>query len=179
MGSLYSQGPFCLSPHPTREQAGDAQGVGTGHNLDGWPQLIRGIFHTIWYHAQNITTVGKQKEWENVQSHSNCLPKLPLHVMESSFPGDGWIPTCTWEAVKEFFILLCLYEQFLLYLWNCLYQKPQVFSVLLSWFSPTSHPRGVNEWLSGAQLPSGFKPWHKLAHFLAQKAWSSPLKFLP
>lgn len=91
------------------------------------------------------------------------LPSLPLQVMESCFPGDGWIPTCTWKAVKEFFTLLCLCAQLFLYLWDCIYLKPRVFSVLISWFSPPSHPRGVSKCLCGAQLLDGVKSWHVLA----------------
>ena len=49
-----SQGLFCFSHHPTREEAGGAQGVGRGHSWDSWPQLTKGIFQTMWRHAQHI-----------------------------------------------------------------------------------------------------------------------------
>ena len=49
-----SQGLCCSSPHPASEEAGGAQGVGRGHSRDSWPQLTKGIFHTIWHHAQHI-----------------------------------------------------------------------------------------------------------------------------
>jgi len=42
------------------------------------------------------------------------------------FPGDDRTPACRWEVVNEFLILLCLHEQLLLYLLNCLYLSLQV-----------------------------------------------------
>ena len=59
--------------------------------------------------------------------------------MEPCFSGDGWTPACWWEVVNEFLALLCLHMWLLLYLLNCLYLNPCVFSLLLFWFSPPSH----------------------------------------
>ena len=36
------------------EKVGDAQEAGKGHSQDSWPKLAKGIFHTIWHHAQYI-----------------------------------------------------------------------------------------------------------------------------
>ena len=54
-----SQGLSCFSHHPASEEAGGAQEVGKGHSRDSWPQLTKGIFHTIisfhtipYHHAQ-------------------------------------------------------------------------------------------------------------------------------
>ena len=80
--------------------------------------------------------------------------------MEPCFPGDGWIPACWWGAVNEFLILPCLSEQLLLYLLNCLYLNPWVFSLSPFRFSPSSHQWGVSERLSCAWLPDGVKPEH-------------------
>ena len=83
--------------------------------------------------------LGKKKEWGDVQSDGVCLPKSPLRVMEPCFPGDGCTPACRWEVGNEFLVLLCLHVWLLLYLLNCLYLNPRVFSLLLFRFSPPSH----------------------------------------
>lgn len=63
--------------------------------------------------------------------------------MRPSFPGDGWTPACPWQVRNEFLGLLCLPVQLLLYLLNCLYLNPWVFS-------PSSTEGGLSEQLCGA-----------------------------
>lgn len=41
----------CLLPHPTSRWARDAQGVWRRHGWDSWPQVTKGIFHTLWHHV--------------------------------------------------------------------------------------------------------------------------------
>ena len=72
--------------------------------------------------------------------------------MEPCFPGDGWTPACRWEVVNEFLVLFCLHAWLLLYLLNCLYLNPRVFSLLPFWFSPPSHRGG--EWASSCVVLS-------------------------
>jgi len=35
-------------------QRGDEQEAGRECRQDSWPKLTKGIFHTIWHHAQHI-----------------------------------------------------------------------------------------------------------------------------
>lgn len=49
-----SQDIFCFSAHLSSKQAGGAQGAGRGHSWDTWAQLTMEIFHTVWYHPQQI-----------------------------------------------------------------------------------------------------------------------------
>ena len=112
----------------------------------------------------SIQSWQKKKEGANVQSDGVCLPKQPLHVMEPSFPRDGWTPACQWEAVNEFFLLLCLCSWLLLYLLNYLHLNPRVFSLLPFWVSPQSHWGGVSEQLYGGELLAGVKPQRKQNH---------------
>jgi len=43
-----------LTNWPANEKAWTAQEAGKGHSWDNWPKLAKGIFHTIWRHAQHI-----------------------------------------------------------------------------------------------------------------------------
>lgn len=88
------------------------------------------------------------------------VPKSLLHVMEPYFPDNGWTSASQMKAMNEFLVLLHLRAWLLLYLSNCLYLKPWVFSLLLFRFSPPSHPGQVGEWLCGAELLPGVKPLH-------------------
>lgn len=82
-----SQGLFCSTPHPTSEETGGTQEVGTGHRQDGWSQLTTGMSHPIWYHAQHIE-LGEEGQGD-VQSDGICIPKSSLCVMEPGCPGDA------------------------------------------------------------------------------------------
>lgn len=57
----------------TSKRAGVAQGVGRGYSWDGWPQLTRGILHTIQQHDQHIALgeegrSGRCSEWCHLAS---------------------------------------------------------------------------------------------------------------
>lgn len=69
---------------------------------------------------------------------------FPGHCDRPPFSRDGWTPSCPWEVAQEFFILLCLCMQLLLYLFNCLDLKSQVFSLFLL---SLPHPAG-GEWVT-------------------------------
>ena len=58
--------------------------------------------------------------------------------MEPCSPGGGRTPACPQEVVNGFLVLLCLLARLLLYLLNCLYLNPPVFSLLLFHLSPPS-----------------------------------------
>ena len=57
---ILSQGLFSFLG-PASERAGGARETGRGHSQDRWPKLAKGIFHTIWHHAEYINW-GKKKE---------------------------------------------------------------------------------------------------------------------
>lgn len=120
---------FCSLYRLTSKEAGDAGQCGRGHSQDNWPQITRGIFHTIWHHVQHITWE-KKKKGREIRSDNVCLPKSPLYVMEPWFPEDGWTPACSGEGVNEFVFWLCMSMQLLLYLLKILSLNPQVFLLL-------------------------------------------------
>jgi len=75
-------GLFCPSPHPTSEQPGGAPGTERGHSRDSWPQLAKGISHTVRRRAQQIKLVEEGKGGT-------------FRVMASVFPSNrhvGWSP---------------------------------------------------------------------------------------
>ncbi|KAK4814538.1 hypothetical protein QYF61_022257 [Mycteria americana] len=51
-----------------------AQEAGRGHSQDSWPQLAKGMFHTISHHAQHIK-LGKKEEGGDVRSDALVLYK--------------------------------------------------------------------------------------------------------
>ena len=69
-----SQGLFCFSPHPTSEQAGGAQEAGRGHSRDSWPQLTKGIVHTIGCHAQLIKLGEEEGRWGHLALRRFVFP---------------------------------------------------------------------------------------------------------
>ena len=54
-----SQGPVSFSG-PVSKKAGGAQEIGRAHSQDRWPELAKGIFHTIERRAEYISW-GKKK----------------------------------------------------------------------------------------------------------------------
>ena len=110
-----------------------------------WPQLTKMIFHTIWCHAQHIKLGEEEGSGGGHSEWCRLSITLPLCMMEPCFPGDGWTSAWQWKVVNEFLVLLCLRPWLLLYLLNCLYLNPRVFSLLLFWPSPPPH-RGRSEW---------------------------------
>ena len=55
------QGLFYFSCCPTSELAGGAQEVGRGCSRDSWPQLTKGIFHTMWHQQLSNKKLGKRR----------------------------------------------------------------------------------------------------------------------
>ena len=157
-----SQGLFCCSSHPTSEWAGGAQEAGRGHSQDNWPKLTEGILYTIWCHVQHI----KLGDEEGSKGLLEWWPLSSQVTVTCDVPGAGWTPACWCEVANEFLVLLCVHEWLLLYLLNCLYLNPLVFSLLPLQFSPPSHLREVSEQLHGAQLQAGVKPWYSLRRLL-------------
>ena len=49
--------------------------AGRGHSQDSWPKLAKGIFHTIWHHAQYINWGELAEKWLGIgrQVVSNCI----------------------------------------------------------------------------------------------------------
>ena len=90
LSSAYCQGLFCSSPHPTSEQAGGAQEAGRGHSQDSWPQLTKGMSHTIGHHAQHIK-LGEEEVggW----TFGVCPPKYTI-MCDGAQHSWGWLITC-------------------------------------------------------------------------------------
>lgn len=76
---LPSQGFLVSSCHPTCWRC--------TRSWDGWPQLIKEIFQTIWCHALHINMW--KKDEGHVWSSGLCLPKSAFHLLEPYFPGVG------------------------------------------------------------------------------------------
>ena len=104
-----SQGLCCFSHHPTSEEAGGAQEAGRGHSWDSWPQLTKGIFHTIWHHAQHIK-LGKEEgrgghlEWWRLSSQVTVM-------CDGALLSRRWLNTClpmgSGEWIPCFALLAC------------------------------------------------------------------------
>lgn len=65
------------------------------------------------------------------------------------------------EVVNVYLVLLCLKAQFLLYLLNYLYLRPQAVSLLPFQLHPPSHGGRVSKRLCEAELLAGVKPQHR------------------
>ena len=104
-----SQGLFCSSHHPTSEWAGGAQGVGRGHSRDSWPQLTKGISHTIWRHAQHI----KLGEEEGRRAHLERwrLSSQVTVTRDGALLSWRWLNSCltmgSGEWIPCFALLVC------------------------------------------------------------------------
>ena len=143
-----------------------------------------------WPKAYSVpySTVLSNKSWDkeggrgDIQSYGIWLPKSQLGMAEPCFPGIGWTPACPWEVVKEFLLLPCLHIELLLYLLNCLYLKPRVFSVLVFLFSPP-FLRGerVGGWM-GLSCPTGLTHNNfansSSVFFIFSRVWRGSYSFL-
>lgn len=117
-----------------------------------WPQLTRGIFHTIWHHAQH-TKLGKKEEGADVQNDGICLLKSPITHNEALLSW-GWLYTClSMETSLEWMFCFDLVVHAL----KCLYLYPWVFSLLFFQSYSLSHG-GMSKQLYGAGRPSRVKP---------------------
>lgn len=127
------------APCPSSEEAEGAQGALRGHRWDSWPQLTRGISHTVWHHAQHANW---REEGETFAVMIVIFP-CPCHSWWS--PTLLGTPACPWEVMKEVFILLCLCTTFALAVKLSLSQLTD-FLFLFQGFPP-SHWR--SEWAAG------------------------------
>lgn len=144
--------PFLLLPAPTSEGAGGVQGVGKGHSWYSWPKDIPPPVTSCWAYGARGRRGEHSKWW--------CWPSQEPVTREPCFPGDGWAPACLWEVGNGLHGLLWWLLWLSLYLLNCLYLKTWVFSLLLCWLSSFILKWGeVTEWLCGAAMPAGVKPW--------------------
>ena len=103
---------------------------------NSWPQLSKGVFHTIWCHAQHI-------KGGDIQSDSICLQVTVKH--DGALLSWRWLNTCLLMGRSEWISCFALHAQLLLYLLNFLHINAQVFSLLLFRFSSLSHCGG-SEW---------------------------------
>lgn len=136
--------------------AGGAQGVGRGHS---WPQLTKGTFLTMWHQAQHTGLGGRRRKWGAVMRF--VLPNHHYMGWSPAFLGIAQHLPAQGQQWINYFFLFHIYSQLLLYLLNCIYIPTHKFSQ----FYPSNslpHPAewGVNEWLCGAELLAGVKPWH-------------------
>lgn len=126
-----------------REEAGGAQRAVRWQSQDSQSSLPKGMFPTIWHHAQHMELGekgGRRDIWRE------GAPKSPLKVMEPCSVGHA----CPWEGVNESLALFCLHLQHLLDILNCLYLYPQDFSLLPFWFFLLPHLRILSEGLCEA-----------------------------
>ena len=144
-----SQGLFCFSHHPTSEEAGGAQEAGRGHSRDSWPQLTKGIFHTISHHAQHRKLGEGGGRAERLERWRFSSQVTVRH--DGALLAWRWLNTCLPMGSSEWIPCFAfLARMVFLYLLSCLYLNPRVFSLLPFQFSPPSHQRGVPKQLHDA-----------------------------
>ena len=104
-------GLFCPSPHPTSEQPGGAPGTERGHSQDSWPQLAKGISHTVRRRAQQIKLVeegkGGHSEWWHLSSQVAFTwdgALLSWRWLNSCLPAGSseWVPYFSSVACTAF-----------------------------------------------------------------------------
>lgn len=114
---IQHQGLFCLSHRPACEQAAGAQSLGKGHSQESWPQLTRGIFHTMWCLAQQYKLDERRRE-----AGGGCLELRHLSSQVTAMHHEilfswKWLNICLLMGSKEWmFILYSLHTLCLLYL---------------------------------------------------------------
>lgn len=87
------------------------------------------------------------KKRKVIQSDVVCLPRL--HMMDPSFPGNGWTPASPW-GVDESLVLLYLLLHVLLYLLDCLYLNALCFPTFTLLILSSFHWRRVSSgWAAG------------------------------
>ena len=136
-----SQGFFSFSYYSASEEAGWTQQARRGHSQDSWPQLAKGIFHTMWHHAQYIN-------WGELAGQ-HCGSRI------------GWVSASGWWA-----IVLCvtcfvyssssssIFPSSSVVL-NCLYLNPWVLGFFCR-FSPPSHWVEGSDWVAAWCLIAGW-----------------------
>lgn len=97
---LLSRAYTVFSSHHTSPVRG-AQGAEGGQSQDSWPQMAKGMFLSIWCHAQHVKLRGMKK---GGGGRSICLPKQSLCVMEPCSP-DNHLPMGRGEGIPYFALL--------------------------------------------------------------------------
>ena len=137
---ILSQG-LCSFSGPASKRAGGAWETGRGHMSNSGHKLDRGIFHTIWRHAEYISW-GKKKEGRGGTTHLaqwHLSSQVTVTRVRALLPW-GWPNTCppmgSGERFPCFALLAC-----------------RVFALLIKWFlsqplsftflsDPPPHPSG-------------------------------------
>ena len=165
-----SQGFFSFSC-PASKKAGGAPEVGTGHSQGSWPKLAKGVFHTMWCHAQYIN-------WEEWGWGDRCS-------------GTNWASISGWWAIalhivcafQSFYYCCChfisvtiiIISFFFSVLLNCSY--PMSFTFLSFFFRFPAPSQWVGgKWVSGCMVLSC---WLGLNHDICASwlsIWFLPLK---
>lgn len=131
------QSLFCSSSHPSSEAA---QEVMREKSWGSWPSWPKG-------YSRSYDVMLRIWIWERRRKGRRgtfgvmvffCLSHCYVWWI-SVFPDIAE----HWPADGNYFInsLFCLHVQLFLYILNCSYLNPQVFSFLLFWFSSPSHCR--------------------------------------
>lgn len=85
---------FCISPHLSSKEAGDAQEAGRRHSQNSRSKLTTVKFHALRHHDQHkragrgwVTCLRCLEWW--------CyLSKPSLSIRESCIPGEDWTSAC-------------------------------------------------------------------------------------
>lgn len=106
--------------------------VGRWHNWNSWPDPSKGMCMNI-YHMVSCSAIKLRER----RRKRRCFLLWWLSFQVTLMPcllGYG-ITSCQWEIVTEFLVLLCLHAQLSVFLLNCLYLDPWVFSSSSYFFS--------------------------------------------
>lgn len=100
----HSQGLFAPTYCHAGEEVGSAWQAGRRHSQDRGPKMIKGVFQTLWHHAQYMKwgQGREEKRRERPFEYDICLPKSLLCVMG---PCNTCLPL---EEANSFFIFLGL-----------------------------------------------------------------------
>lgn len=121
-GLAQCQALFCLSHHPTKDQAVGAQGDGWGHSWGSWSQIHQ---RDIPYHIAEHRKPREEEErkdfgvmtfffpshcpwWsqtfleivEHLSANRNCLKKIPVHELFSFFYPSNSLSHHTWGVSR-------------------------------------------------------------------------------
>jgi len=93
------------SPTPQKSKAGGAQEAREGLSQGSWPELTKGIFHTVGYWAQ-WKKLKERGGKGDISHHGVCLPRTRLCMLSPCFPRSGSTTAHWWEVENKHFILL-------------------------------------------------------------------------
>lgn len=140
--------PF-LPLTPPHQQG--AQGAGRGLSQDSWP----------WGYSISHDVVPSNKSWEKEEETKELWHLFSQQIIRhvGALLSWKWLNISQlMKVVDEFLILFCLWMQFLLYLFNCLYLNWQIVSFCPSNSLLHSTVGQVRRWLHGACLPNSDDP---------------------